>query len=155
MRKSPETFWGRSGAGVLFTCSKDLTLLLGLRSESVEQPLTWGIFGGSCDGEGFFDSDQISKSKKDDSWDCAVREAVEEIGYFPKKYSIVGKVVFRKNNFQYTSYVVDIPLIEKNRIDENHNLNWENDEIRWFSRDDAKKLKNLHFGVKHIFSETV
>jgi len=46
---SKPLYHGNKGAGVFVFCSKTKRFLLGLRSEGVDEPNTWGIFGGALD----------------------------------------------------------------------------------------------------------
>lgn len=153
IRSNPDVFWGKFGAGVLFVCSVDNSVMLALRSQDVQEPGTWGITGGSCSGEGFYGDDEESGGGVDDAWDCAVRETEEELDYFPKKYEVVGQVIYEKGSFRYTTFVVDVSLAEKKNISSKSNLNWENDAIEWFDVNKAVAKKGLHFGVRHVFKE--
>src|SRR3569833_3234259 len=42
-------FWGAQGAGVVFIAGDARRFLLAHRSEDVEQPGTWGTWGGAID----------------------------------------------------------------------------------------------------------
>jgi 8-oxo-dGTP pyrophosphatase MutT (NUDIX family) len=150
---NPDRFWGAAGAGILFVCPADHTIMLALRSDAVEQPGTWGITGGSCKGEEFYSDEEGEELDEHAAWDCAVRETEEELGYFPEQYIITGHTVFTKGSFTYTTFIVEVSRNEKERMMELIELNWENDEIDWFVPKIAKKLDNLHFGVKFVLRE--
>ncbi len=148
--QNPQRFWGRSGAGILFHCVQDDTYLLALRSDQVEQPGTLGIPGGSCEGEGFFEGAEGREPTPDEAWACAKRETMEEFGWFPKEHGDVKKIIYRKQNFTYTTFVVGIRLIEKFNAEQSIHLNWENDAFVWMTRAKALSDPDLHFGVKYV-----
>jgi len=150
----PELFWGRAGAGVLLHCADDDTYLLTLRSDSVEQPGTWGIPGGSCSGEGFYSGAEGRVVDENQAWDCAVRETLEELGWFPERIGAVHPVVFTRGNFRYTTFVVEVDAVEKVNSAEAIELNWENDDAAWFSPANLRrKHAKLHFGVQFVLDE--
>ena len=148
-----EHFWGTSGSGVMFVCPEDGSAMLLLRSGEVEDPNTWGIPGGALAGtEGFHDVSDIKREETSlaDLWMSAQKETREEIGYFPKNYKMVGQTVFRKGNFAYTTFIVAIPLTEKDIISMRSSLNWENVDLGWFNLHDLSEKEDLHFGVHHV-----
>lgn len=148
-------FWGRAGAGILFVCESDETLMLVLRSQDVEQPGTWGIPGGACGEDGFFDEGERSDISEEEAWRCAVKETKEELQYFPKKWKVTGIVEYRKEDFVYRTFIVNVSAAEKKNLSRKSRLNWENDALEWrklsaVNPDDA----DLHFGVRHVLRET-
>lgn len=150
----PSTFWGRSGAGILFICPDDGTLMLLKRSAEVQEPNTWGISGGSCDGEDFCGEDECEPVSMDDAWECAKRETKEELGYFPKDYMTQREIIYKQGKFEYTTFVVSVSLAEKKNIIKKHKLSWENDEIMWERPDDWDlDCPSLHFGVQYVLKE--
>ena len=68
------SYWGRGGAGMMFVCSEDRTVLLLLRAEWVEQGGTWGVPGGGI-GEGFFSTPM----EPIDDPEVFLRKAVQEV----------------------------------------------------------------------------
>ncbi len=133
--------WTKKASGILFVCPKDKTIMLTYRSKNVDQPLTWGITGGGCEDS--------------DTFECAKRETIEEIVYFPKKYKTVGKTIFKKDDFQFVTFIVQISKEEKTNILINHKLNWENEDLKFFSLYKLLALDNLHFGVKFTLNKLI
>lgn len=148
-RSNPEYYWGRGGAGILFTCEDDNTVMLMLRSEDVEQPGTWGIPGGSIRGEGMYSRSGSSSPGVSDEqfWSGAKTETVEECGSLPPGFTDANLVThfdYVDGSFCYRNFVCSIPLASKNawRI----HLNWENDEVRWVAPSELATMPDLHFG---------
>lgn len=129
-------FWGSAGAGLLFTTGAKILLLL--RSESVEQPHTWGLAGGAVRR----DSDT---GQQQDARTAAIHEAEEEMGALPP-FSIYDQYMFRSGSFTYTTFIAHVdPAVENTWTPE---LNWENDDYGWFALDELPN--NLHFGIEAI-----
>jgi 8-oxo-dGTP pyrophosphatase MutT (NUDIX family) len=149
MRRNPEQYWGRGGAGILFVCQDDNTVLLVLRSADVEQPFTWGIPGGSVRGEGMYSRRGASAPSISDSdfWRGAKTETVEECGSLPPNFSdadLVAQFDYVDGSFCYRNFVCNISSEDKRAWD--IELNWENDEYAWVSADDLSSMGDLHFG---------
>lgn len=121
-------FWGNRGAGVLIYCEKTKRFLLGLRSEWVNEPHTWGTFGGSVDGD-------------TDPKMAALRELAEETKY-NGSINIKPIDVFESGNFKFYNFLGIVS-------DEfTPTLDWENEDAQWFSLN--KFPQNLHFGLKRL-----
>ena len=105
-------FWGKRGAGCLFYAKNTKRYLIAHRSDEVEQPGTWGTWGGAIDSG--------------ESPEVAVRrEAREEAGY-KGKVELVPLWVFKhKSGFQYHNFlaVVEDEFEPK--------LNWESQGYEW------------------------
>lgn len=159
MCKKPE-YWGRAGAGVLFLCSEDDTVLLLLRAPWVAQGGTWGIPGGGVE-EGWFKT-PIEDPITDPSIfrDAAFREAVEECGSMPPGFSsgqIVGKTVYEDCGFQYVTLIADITLEQKGAWEMVSN-DGETDDFQWFPRSSLRPGasvagRRLHFGIEYTLSK--
>jgi 8-oxo-dGTP pyrophosphatase MutT (NUDIX family) len=150
----PKRFWGRSGAGILFHCTGDDTYLLVLRSAQVEQPGTLGIPGGACGKEGMFTGKEGKQIGEAQAWGCAMRETKEELSWWPKSKQVVSVVLFKKANFQYQTFIVDIPASEKAEAARAIQLNWENDEFIWMSIPEMVEAhEQLHFGMQHVLEQ--
>lgn len=129
-------FWGKAGAGGIVYCISTKRFLLGLRSEDVDQPGTWGGFGGAVD-------------RDEDVKTAALREISEEIGLDSSNIEEIKKsyVYFdNKTNFKYTNFIV---IVKKEFTP---TLNWENDKAEWF--DIGSIPSPLHFGLKSLFAST-
>lgn len=146
----PSVFWGKAGAGILFHCTKHDTYLLTLRSMEVEQGGTWSIPGGACGDGGFFHDSDGRAIPTDEAFDCAKRETIEELSWFPVRYEVVDKIVYQKSNFVYTTFIVDVPEVEMDDANRAVELNWENDDFKWLTRKQMRKLgEDLHFGIRY------
>ena len=122
------------------------------RSRDVEQPFTWGIPGGSVSGEGFYDSNTGSTRPTDKAfWTGAQCETVEECGSLPDGMELVDTVDFVSGSFIYRNFICNISLASKQAWTPTIQLNWENDDFRWFQFDQLPD--DLHFGVDHILEE--
>jgi len=133
-----EVYWGRHARGILFVRNhpdEGWQLLVTLRSGNVEQPNTWGITVGAIADE------------NDDSFESAKKETMEEIGSFPSKYRLINEYTWKAPNgtFTYTTYMVEV-------LDptwEDYEFNWEVDDARWVSMENASQL-NLHPGFAEM-----
>lgn len=105
--------------------------MLAYRSSYVEQPHTYGTWGGAIDP-----NESVIESLK--------REIVEETKY-TGKVEFIPLYVFKKDNFRYYNYlaIVDHEFIPK--------LDWENDGYEWCDLDDLPSP--LHFGMKSILND--
>ena len=130
-----QKYHGSAGAGLLFICLEDKTVLFAKRAkEDVMEPGTWGIPGGK-------------KNKNDNSsLYTAIRETLEEFTTIPEINDIVKKVVYKDGYFKYTTYFCVISKKEKEEW--NPDLNWEHEMVEWFPLSELPD--NLHFGLEHI-----
>jgi len=156
--KRPQ-YWGRGGAGVLFTCSEDGTVLLLLRAEWVEQGGTWGIPGGGV-GEGFYRTPMAPITDLDVFRQKAQQEAEEECGGLPPGMARVPEGLpytqYEDCGFRYTTFILDIPKAQKDAW-RPYSADGENDAFIWFPLDKVKAgrplpdehgdLHAIHFGV--------
>ncbi len=124
-------FWGRQGAGLIIMCSKTGRILLPLRSAQVEQPHTWGTWGGAIDvGE--------------DPKTAAVREMREESGVRIDPRSVTKLFVFQKGTFKYTTFLATVDVEFKPRLDQ------ETERAEWFSLTNLPSP--LHFGLSAVLN---
>jgi 8-oxo-dGTP pyrophosphatase MutT (NUDIX family) len=125
-------FFGNAGAGILVYCVKTKRFLLGFRSKLVNEPNTWGTFGGKIDNDA-------------DPKAAARRELKEETGY-NGNINIQLFDVFQNGNFKFYNFL--------GKVEEEFEpiLDWENDSAEWFSLDSMSKL-NLHFGTKRLLEK--
>lgn len=123
-------YWGNEGAGCLIFSLSTKRFLIGHRSPMVEEPNTWGTFGGAIDSG-------------EDPKKAAIREAVEETSLSLSDITDMPLVyVFKDENsdFRYHNFIVI--------VDDEYTptLNWENSEAKWFN---CNSFPNpLHFGLK-------
>jgi len=124
-------FFGNAGAGVLVYCTQTKRFLLGLRSELVNEPNTWGTFGGKIDD----DADPKS---------AAQRELKEETGY-NGNINLQLFDVFQSGNFKFYNFF--------GKVEEEFDpvLDWENESAEWFTLNEFPP--NLHFGTKRLLDK--
>lgn len=128
---SDSRFYGNSGAGVLVYCTSTNRFLLGLRSKLVNEPNTWGTFGGKIEGDA-------------DPKMAALRELKEETGY-NGNVDLTLFDVFSSGNFKFYNF---LGKVEK---EFSPTLDWENENAEWFSLKDFPI--NLHFGTKRLLDK--
>lgn len=129
-------FWGKAGAGGIVVSTNTSRILLGLRSSLVEQPHTWGGFGGAIDSS-------------ENSENAALREIKEETGLNSALITnVIKSYVFNhpKTGFRYTNYIVEV------KDEFKPILNWENVDAQWFPVDSLPD--NLHFGLQSLLNST-
>lgn len=124
-------FWGKAGAGCVFVARSTGRLLLCHRSRAVEQPGTWGNWGGAIDpGE---------------SPEAAVqREAHEETGH-PGPFESIPLYVFKSGSFTYYNFLVVVDEEFTPKPD------WESQGHRWCEW--GQWPQPLHFGLQSLFKD--
>jgi 8-oxo-dGTP pyrophosphatase MutT (NUDIX family) len=124
-------FWGKAGAGCVIIARDTKRICMPKRSKDVEEPGTWGTWGGAIDGR------EAPKA-------AAEREVREEAGY-DGQLELVPLFVFKKGSFKYHNFlaVVDTEF--------NPTLNWETSTYRWCSFDELPSP--LHFGMQGILND--
>jgi len=154
-RRTAGRRWGLAGAGTLYYCPEDDSVLLLKRSSQVEDPGMWGIPGGAVksgrtDVEGIEDEwyeneDVAPDYSEEELRGAAMDETEEELGYIPEHDSADDYHTTVNNNFPYTTFLMVVTSQQKTMISRNIRLNWESDEDRWFG---LKFLpRNIHPGV--------
>jgi len=126
--KTHDEFWGSEGAGGVFVAKDTGRLLLAYRSAYVNEPHTWGTFGGAID-EG------------EDPKEALEREIKEETGY-TGSFKLTPVWVFTKGSFRFHNFLIEVPKEFKPKLD------WETERAEWFDRD--KLPDKLHFGLKAL-----
>jgi len=125
-------YWGRAGAGILFTTGAKILLLK--RSPYVDQPGDWGIPGGALPVD--------SSGKPMNPLKGALKEVKEEVGTVPG-HRIEDRFVYRDGQFRFTTFIAKVTEEFTPR------LNWENSDSEWVTEDELRG-KKLHFGVKAL-----
>lgn len=124
-------FWGAQAAGCIFVARDTGRVLLCHRSEHVEQPHTWGNWGGAID-QGELPIEAVH------------REAMEETGH-PGPFETYPLYVFRKGTFSYFNYLIVVD-------DEfTPSLDWESQGFRWCEW--GNWPHPLHFGLVALFRD--
>jgi 8-oxo-dGTP pyrophosphatase MutT (NUDIX family) len=137
----PDTgYYGAKGAGCIILARTTNRILLNHRADNskaprqyhVEQPNTWGTWGGKIDdGE--------------DPIHAVQREVSEEAQYHGEIEEIQPLLIFKDGSFTYHNFLV---IIEDEF--EPH-LNWESQGFRWCEF--GEWPSPLHFGLRHLLSD--
>ena len=124
-------FWGSAGAGAIFMAKDTGRFLISHRSMAVEQPDTWGTWGGAID-------------RGENPVDAVKREVREETGY-TGNFQIIPLYVFKKDTFRYYNYLVIVDHEFEPHLD------WENQGYKWCDYGDWPKP--LHFGLVSLLND--
>ena len=119
-------FWGRAGAGAIVVSRDTGRVLLPLRSSSVQEPNTWGTWGGAIDPD-------------EDPKQAALRELREEAG-ISGEIEMVPAYVFQKGEFKYHNFVAVVSG------EPTPTLNWETARAEW--RNLREMPVNMHPGLR-------
>lgn len=123
-----QEFWGKAGAGCVPYAVETGRVCLQHRSEAVNEPGTWGTWGGAIDpGES--------------PLEAARRELYEEAQYSgPVRFTKLS--VFKKGTFRYTNFLATVPR----EFDPRHS--WESQGHAWVQLDELPSP--LHPGFKAL-----
>lgn len=133
-----DKFWGTIGAGILPLCKENGKFLVPFRSEFVNEPNTYGVWGGKLDD-----------METDDPKKAAIQEFQEECGY-TDKIKMIPSYVYEKNDqngkniFTYFNY---IGIIEN---EFKPILNWETESYKWVSLEELYNIEPKHFGLEDL-----
>lgn len=119
-------FWGKRAAGSILYARETGRFCLAHRSEYVQEPSTWGMWGGAIDSD-------------EDPTDAAIRELEEETGYSDSVQLEHLWTFEHSSGFTYTNFVAIVEDEFRPRMD------WETQGFRWFEYGDWPKP--LHPGV--------
>lgn len=125
-------FWGRKAAGCIFLALDTGRICLPHRSSQVEQPGTWGTWGGAIDGD-------------EDPATAVRREIREEAGYIGNMKLIPLYVFKHPTGFEYYNYLALVPHEFEPA------LNWETQNIDWFNF--GEWPSPLHPGLVKLLSD--
>lgn len=130
--KNGGKYWGKQGAGIMFTNGDSVLLLR--RNGKGDHEGTWAVPGG--------------KSEEDETMlGTAQRETREEIGHLPKCTRIT-QIDSEDGRHHFRTYICGV----NERFD--CDLSDEHDDYGWFDIDDLKGLK-LHPKLKGIMDHVV
>lgn len=118
-------FWGSAGAGGIFLAKDTGRYLIAKRSAAVNEPNTWGTWGGKLDG------DETAK-------EALEREIKEESGY-SGEYTLKWLYTFQRGNFRFDNYLIAVP----HEFEPTHS--WETSDHKWVRH--GEWPKPLHFGM--------
>ena len=142
--KYAESFWGNAGSGVLVVARDTQRILLGLRSEDVNEPNTWGNFGGAIGVTDWGEPEEALPPEEN-----ALKEMAEEIGY-TGAIEMMPSFTYRSPEFTYYNF---IGIVEQESDVPLNQFNWEVSELQWFTLAEIMALPNLHFGVSALMSQ--
>jgi 8-oxo-dGTP pyrophosphatase MutT (NUDIX family) len=124
---------GRRGAGIVVAARLTGRILLLLRSEECNEPLTWGLPGGKIDAGENARTAAIRELEEEAGWDGPVTVMKEPI------------FIFEEPGFEFLTY---FGYIEREFEPQ---LNWESGDGDWFAL--GKLPSPLHFGVAALMRE--
>lgn len=135
---SEENFWGNVGAGILPFCPETKRFLIAYRSIHVNEPNTWGVWGGKVDDEDLMNLQGEAK-----------REFEEETGY-SGSISLIPAYVFKSpgGGFEYHNF---IGILSK---EFNPKHNWETENHKWLTLEELFKLEPKHFGLSALLKNS-
>lgn len=125
-------FWGKQAAGCVYFSNSTSRFCLAHRSSMVEQPKTWGTWGGAMD-PGELPQDAVK------------RESYEETGYSGNIELIPLYVFSDPSGFKYHNFLAIVPEEFEPR------MNWETQGFGWFEWDQWPSP--LHFGFKLLLQD--
>ncbi len=124
-------FFGAAGAGCVFLARDTGNILIAHRSEAVEQPGTWGGWGGAI-------------NRGEDPVAAVRREVSEEAGYH-EHYELEPLFIFEKGTFKYYNFLV---VVDHEFTPE---LDWETQGFKWCKW--GQWPQPLHFGLISLFGD--
>lgn len=128
-----DKFWGNIGAGILPIAKDTGRILLPYRSKYVNEPHTWGVWGG-----------KIEPGEEPKS--AALREFKEETAY-AGEIKLIDAYIFKKSTFSYYNF---IGIVEHEFVPR---LDWETESFKWFSLSEIYNL-DLHFGLEDLLKNS-
>jgi 8-oxo-dGTP pyrophosphatase MutT (NUDIX family) len=125
-------FYGKAGAGCLILAKSTGRLCMPHRSRMVEQPGTWGTWGGAIDSG-------------EDPKEAAIREVREEAEYDGPLKMIPLLVFKHPSGFRYFNFLA---VVEE---EFEPVLDWETQGFKWCELNDLPEP--LHFGVISVLND--
>ena len=135
-------FWGTVGAGILPISLSTGRILLPYRSIEVNEPHTYGVWGGKLDD-----------METDNPKEAAIEEFKEETEY-NSEIKLIPAYVYEKkdssNNVVFTYYnYIGLLKEEFNPV-----LNWETESYKWVNFEELKNIEPKHFGLKSLIENS-
>jgi ADP-ribose pyrophosphatase YjhB (NUDIX family) len=134
-----EAWWGNLAGGVLPICTKTKRILMNYRSKYVNEPHTWGIWGGKLD------------EHKGESIEDAVRREFEEESGHAVETELIPAYVFKapSGNFQYHNFI--------GLVNEEFEpvMDWETENWKWITFDELMELEPKHFGLVGLLENSM
>ena len=125
-------FWGRAGAGCIMMARSTGRFLIAHRSDEVQEPNTWGTWGGAID-QGLTPQE-------------AVRQEVSQEAGYHGPLKLIPLYVFRHpSGFTYYNYLA----VVDDEFDPE--LNWETQDYDWFTF--GRWPRNKHPGLAKLLSD--
>lgn len=123
-------FWGNKGAGAIVFAKDTGRMLMPFRSAKVQEPHTWGTWGGAID-------------QNEDPKQACLRELREESGFSGDVISITHLYRFTKEKFQYDTFAI---IVDSEFVPQ---LDWETEKAKWMNDWPSP----LHFGLQAVLSD--
>ncbi len=136
-----DNFWGNFGAGILPICLKTGRILVAYRSIHVNEPHTFGIFGGAIDADG----DDHTRTPEQ-----AAREELHEEAGYKGHFDVIPAYVFKTPSGSFTYYNF-IGLLDDEFEPE---LDWETESTKWITLQELYDLKPKHFGLEALIKNS-
>jgi 8-oxo-dGTP pyrophosphatase MutT (NUDIX family)/GH24 family phage-related lysozyme (muramidase) len=124
-------YFGNAGAGAILIAKDTGRILLAHRSEDVNEPHTWGVWGGKID---------VGEAPKE----AVAREVEEETGYDGIS-RISPLYTYRDGDFKYYNFLIIVPF------EFTPQLNWESDGSVWVEF--GKWPNPMHFGLQTLIQQ--
>lgn len=126
-------FWGKAAAGCLFMARSTGRILIAHRSPYVEEPGTWGSWGGAMDGN-------------ESPAQAVAREAHEEAGVVVDQDDIIPMFVFKhESGFRYFNFLVLVDDEFEPKMD------WETQGYKWVEY--GNWPSPIHFGIQLLIND--
>jgi 8-oxo-dGTP pyrophosphatase MutT (NUDIX family) len=138
-------FWGAAGSGVLPISQDTGNILIQHRSGQVEQPGTWGVFGGALKGQYMKELESGDQKAFERS---AREEFEEEAGPMAQQAQLKPAYIFKKDNFEYRNFIGLVPY------ESDPKGNWESQGHKWVDWEGLLEIEPKHFGLAALIKNS-